>query len=59
MLSVNALVICLADFIGHIGKHIDEFDGFMEAWCRSEEFGRNNFPRVLFGEKIMHVKYMV
>ena len=28
-------------------------------WCRSEEFGRRNVIRVLSGEGIICVKYMV
>ena len=33
--------------------------GSMEDMCRSEEFGRKNIIRVLSGEEIICVKYMV
>ena len=57
--SAGDLVMCLGEFSGHLGWHIDGFDGFMGVWCRLVEFGRKNVARVLSGEGIMCVQYMV
>ena len=43
---------------GHVGRYIDGF-GALWIWCRSEEFRRKNVVRVLSGEEIMCIKYMI
>ena len=48
--------MCLGDFSGHVGRHIDS--SWM-VWHRAEEFGRKNVIRVLSGEGIVCVKYML
>ena len=52
MHSADDLVMCLGDCNGHVGRHIDGFDG-VHGGCWSEEFGRMNVIRVLFGIGIM------
>ena len=54
------LVMCLVDFNGHVGKHIDGFYG-VHGGCfhRSVTFGTKNVIRVLSEEGIMCVEYMI
>ena len=52
--SVGDLVMCLGDFNGHIGRHIDGFDGVHGGFS-----GGKNAISVVSGEGIMCVKYMV
>ena len=60
MHSANDLVTCLGDFNGHVGRHIVGFDGVHGGYCVGQkEFGRKIAIRVLYGEGIMCVKYMV
>ena len=58
MHSAGDLVICLGDCNGHVGRHSDGLDEGNE-WRRSQEFRRKNVIRVLSGEGIVCVKYMV
>ena len=59
MHSADDLIMCLGDFNGHVGRHIDEFDG-VHGGCG---VGERNFDGrmllVLYGDGIMCVKYMV
>ena len=60
MFSAGDLVMCLDDFNGHYGRHIDGFDGVIGAYGVGHlEFGRKNVITVLSGEGIMCVKFMV
>ena len=57
---VQVIWLCAWVTNGHVGRHIDVFDGvYVGVWCRSEEFGKKNVIRVLSGGKIMCVNYMV
>ena len=57
MHSAGNLVMCLFDFDGHIGRHIDGVHGRYVVGKRI--FGRRNAIKVLSKEGIMCVKYMV
>ena len=54
MHSVDDLVMCLGDFNGHIGRHIDGLDA-VYGGCG---VGQKNVTRVLPGKMIMCVKYI-
>ena len=55
MHSADELVLRFGDINGHIGRHIDGFDGVHGGYG----IGQRNVIRVLSGERIMCVKYMV
>ena len=58
MHSVGDLVMCLGDFNGHIGRHIDGFDEICGGFGVGE---RNLEGRMLLEfclEKGLHVKYI-
>ena len=56
MHSAYDLVMCLDDNNGHVGSHIDGFDGMHGGYG----VGQGKIViRVLSGEGIMSVKYMV
>ena len=50
MHSIGDLVMCMGDF----NRHVDgvQWDSW-RLWCRSEELGRKNVIKVLYGEGIM------
>ena len=56
MNSVDDLVVCLGDFNGHMGRHIDGFDGVHGGYDVSNLEGR--LLLVLHREKLMCVKYI-
>ena len=54
MLSADDLVMFMGDFNGHVGRHIDGFDGVHGGYgVGQRNFGRKNAIRVLSGEGIM------
>ena len=50
MHSADDLVMCLGEFNGHTGRHIDGFDGVHEGYGVGQ---RKNVTRVLYAEGIM------
>ena len=60
MYSSDELVMCLLDFNGHVGRHIDGFDGVHGGYgVGQSNFYLMNVVGVLSLEGIMCVKYMV
>ena len=51
--------MCLGDLKGHVGRHIDAFDGVHAACDMSEKFGRKNATNVLPEERIICAKCML
>ena len=57
--SADDLVMCLGDFNGHVGKHIDGFDGVHGGYGVGQSNLEGKMLLVLSGEGIMCVNYMV
>ena len=57
--SVGDLVMCLGDFNGHVGRHIDGFDGVHRRYGLSQKNLEERMLLVLSEEGIMCVKYVV
>ena len=53
------LAICLVDFNGHVGRHIDGFDGAYGRYGVGQWNLEKRMLLVLSGEEIMCGKYMV
>ena len=57
--SADDLVMCLGDFNGHVGRHIDGFDGVHGGYGVGQSNFEGRMLLVLSGEGIMCVNYMV
>ena len=59
MHSADDFVMCLGDFNGHVGRHIDGFDMCMADMVYVRGIWKKNVIRILYRDGIMCVKYMV
>ena len=58
MYMAGYLVMCLGDFNGHIGRHIDVFDGCHGGYGEGQRNLEGGMLLVLSEQGIMCVKYM-
>ena len=53
MYSAGDFVMCLGDFNGHVGRHIDGFDGVHGGYGEGQRNLEGRMLLVLLGEGIM------